>query len=63
MIAPGQRQSGELFRKMVALYRALEQPIDPEQQSQRIELENRSRIVSLPATAETLRGYSAPKLV
>ena len=42
----------------------MKQPIDPEQESQqRLELENRSRIVSLPGTAETLRGYSAPKLV
>jgi hypothetical protein len=44
--------------------RALQQPIDPEQESQqRLELENRSRIVALPGTAETLHGYSAPKLV
>src|SRR5512147_2993886 len=42
MIAPGQRQSGELFRKLLSLYRTLRQPIDPEQENQqRLELVNR----------------------
>src|SRR6187455_1784910 len=49
MLAPTQRQSQELFRKLLAFYRKLARPVAPAAESQlRLELQNGSRIVSLP---------------
>lgn len=62
--SPSQRQSIELFRKIVATLRA-QKPV-PEfglESTTRLELANGSRIVALPGTEATVRGYSAPKLV
>lgn len=62
LLAPGQRQTIELFKKVLSFYRAVA-PIDPDAESaQRLELPNRSRIIALPGNAETVRGYT-PSLV
>ena len=64
LIAPAQRQSVELFRKVRDCYTA--QPDAPRitnESTLRLELENGSRIIALPGTEMTIRGYSAPKLV
>lgn len=64
LVAPAQRQSVELFRKVRDLYNA--QPDAPKitnESALRLELENDARIVALPGTEATIRGYSAPKLV
>ena len=64
MIAPAERQSKELFRKTKDVYLALENVPEITQESARsMELANGSRIVALPGTEHTLRGYSAPKLI
>ena len=64
LLSPSLRQSGELFRKVLDLYRQLEAVPDPEAQSAlRLELPNGSRIVSLPGSDTTIRGYSDPGLV
>jgi hypothetical protein len=64
MVAPSQRQSAELFKKCLTLYRALGHPVDEALSSQsRVELSNGSRIISLPSSEQTLRGYSAPAVL
>ena len=64
LLSPGLRQSGELFRKCLDIYRALERPVAPEAESAlRLELENGSRIVSLPGTEATVRSFSGVKLL
>lgn len=63
LFAPSQRQSQELFRKVTEFYSGIA-PVPPEQESlSRLELPNGSRVVSLPATPESIRGFSAPKLI
>lgn len=62
--SPSQRQSGELFRKIVETLRALDPaPEFALDSTTRLELANGSRIVALPGSEATVRGYSAPKLV
>ena len=64
VLSPSLRQSGELFRKVLQLYRAIDQPVRPAQESAlRLELENGSRIVSLPGKEETIRGFSGVRLL
>lgn len=64
MIAPAQRQSGELFRKTKDIYTRLENvPRIVQESALSMELANGSRIVALPGTEQTLRGFSAPKLI
>lgn len=64
MIAPAERQSKELFRKAKDIYLALEHVPEITQESTRsMELANGSRIVALPGTEHTLRGFSAPRLI
>jgi hypothetical protein len=53
------RQSQELFRTCLGLYRALGRPVSAEAESAlRLELENGSRLVSLPGTEATTRGFA-----
>lgn len=64
MLSPGLRQSGELFRKAISTYRSLGRPVPAEAETLlRLELANGSRIISLPGSEETVRGFSAPTLV
>jgi len=64
LLSPAQRQSGELFKKCLAVYRALGRPVPAESESAlQLELENGSRIVSLPGKEETIRGYSGVTLL
>jgi hypothetical protein len=64
LVAPAQRQSVELFRKVRDLYNGQrDAPKITNESALRLELENGSRIVALPGTEGTIRGYSAPKLV
>lgn len=64
MVSPTQRQSGELFRKMLSVYRRLGRPIDPQSESAlQLELENGSRIIALPGKEGTIRSYSAVSLL
>lgn len=64
MLSPSLRQSGELFRKAVGVYRSLDRPVPAEAETLlRLELANGSRIISLPGSEDTVRGFSAPTLV
>lgn len=64
LIAPAQRQSAELFRKVTEVYRALpDVPKVTQESAMRLELANGSRIIALPSTEGTIRGYSGAKTV
>jgi hypothetical protein len=64
LVSPSQRQSSELYRKVVDAFNCLGRPMGTvEDSSTTLALENGSRIVSLPGSASTVRGFSAPKLV
>ena len=64
LLSPSLRQSGELFRKVTDFYRAVPGAPRPTSDSAlRMELQNGSRVVSLPGTEETVRGYSAVDLL
>lgn len=64
LVSPTLRQSGELFKKATSVYRALGRPVPSESESAlQLELENGSRIVSLPGKEGTIRGYSGVRLL
>lgn len=58
-VAPGLRQSRELFRKVMMAYRVAGKPI-PSRVENKLELEltNNSRVVALPGSEGTIRGFS-----
>jgi hypothetical protein len=63
-LAPALRQSQELFTKILRFYRDLGRPVAPEvEQKLSLELENRSRIVALPGSEKTIRGFSGVSLL
>jgi hypothetical protein len=63
LFAPSLRQSTELFRKVTEFYGTID-PTPLEQESlSRLELPNGSRIVSLPASPDSVRGFSSPALI
>lgn len=63
-LAPALRQSQELFTKIAAFYRSLERPVPPQAERKlSLELENGSRIVTLPGTERTVRGFSGAALL
>ena len=64
LLSPGLRQSAELFRKVAQAYTAIGETVPSTSETTlRLELQNGSRILSLPATEATVRGYSAPALL
>jgi hypothetical protein len=66
LLSPSLRQSAELFLKVMALYRDLGRPIPtvrPRDNALKLELGNGSRVISLPGTEATIRGYSGAKLL
>ena len=64
LVSPSLRQSAELFRKCLTTYRGLQRPVPASAETQlKLELENGSRIVSLPGQESTLRGYSSVTLL
>ena len=59
LLSPTLRQSGELFRKVLDLFNALGRPVGVlTETALRLELSNGSRIISLPGTEGTIRGFS-----
>jgi hypothetical protein len=63
-LAPALRQSQELFGKVLGFYRDLERPVSPQAERKlSLELENRSRIVTLPGSEKTVRGFSGATLL
>jgi hypothetical protein len=66
LLAPSLRQSTELFRKVKDIFVALQSPYTPqivEESNLRLELDNGSRIVSLPGSEQTVRGFSSVGLL
>ena len=64
LLSPSQRQSQELFRKCLHVYRAAGRPVPQEAESAlRLEIENGSRLVALPGKEATIRGYSGVSLL
>ena len=64
LLSPSNRQSGELFRKVVELYQDVGAPVAAEHATtERLELANGSRIISLPGKERTLRGFSGVSLL
>jgi hypothetical protein len=64
LVSPSLRQSSELFKKALEAYRQLGRPVPAETENRlSLELENGSRIISLPGSEATTRGYSGASLV
>lgn len=65
LLSPSLRQSGELFRKVEAAIEALPQGYVQVVEHNRTSITFRSgaRIVSLPASKDTIRGFSAPRRI
>ena len=64
VVSPSERQSKELFRKVADLFGRLEtKPEMPEDNKLSCVLDNRSRILSLPSSEKTVRGFSAVDLL
>jgi hypothetical protein len=66
-VSPSLRQSGELFRRVLAFYHGLEglpsRPGVKAESALRLELMNNSRVISLPGSERTTRGYSRAGLI
>jgi hypothetical protein len=64
VLSPTDRQSGELFRKILDGYRALGRPVGASAETaHHLELANGSRILSLPGSEKTVRGFSGVALL
>jgi hypothetical protein len=64
IVSPSQRQSAEIFRSVMNFYRKLEGAPELAAESVlRAEFKNGSRIVALPGTERTVRGYSGANLI
>ena len=66
MLAPSMRQSGELFRTCLGILKRLEGvtvPATVMESTLRLELDNGSRIIALPGSESTTRGYGAASMV
>jgi hypothetical protein len=63
-LAPALRQSQELFGKVLSFYRDIGRPVLPQAERKlSLELENGSRIVTLPGSEKTIRGFSGAALL
>lgn len=64
LVSPSQRQSGELFRTVVSFHSRLAgAPGMTSESALRCQLANGSRILALPGTERTVRGYAGASLV
>jgi hypothetical protein len=63
-LAPALRQSQELFGKIASFYRDLGRPVAPQgERKLSLELENDSRIITLPGSEKTIRGFAGATLL
>jgi hypothetical protein len=63
LVSPSDRQSAELFRKVVGyLERVPNAPRRTEDSARSLQLANGSRVLALPSSADTIRGFT-PSLV
>jgi hypothetical protein len=64
LLSKSQRQSSELFRKVLEFYNAVGRPVQANGESAlSLELVNGSRILSLPGQEENIRGFSGVRLL
>jgi hypothetical protein len=64
LVAPVKRQSDELYREVQLFYATLGRPIPPVTDNTRcLELDNGSRVISLPGEEGNVRGYSGVALL
>lgn len=64
IVSPSLRQSQEAFRSFMTLYHQLDGAPEVTQESAlRAEFSNGGRIISLPGTEKTIRGYSNVRLI
>jgi hypothetical protein len=64
LLSPGERQSGEIFRKLMDAYRTLGRPTPATRENQlELELATRSRIIALPGEEGRIRSYSGAALL
>jgi len=64
MLSRAERQAGELFRKFLTFYNRLGRPVAAKSESAlQLELVNGSRIVALPGKEDTIRSFSAVRLL
>ena len=64
IVSPSQRQSGEVFRRLMLLHSALKDvPRLVAESALRAEYANGSRVVALPGSERTTRGYAGARLV
>ncbi len=64
VLAPALRQSQELFGKIAGFYRSLGRPAPPQGERRlSLELKNGSRIITLPSSEKTIRGFSGAALL
>ena len=64
LISASQRQSAELFRIVTTLLEKLpDQPRRTENNRLSLTFENNSRVVSLPSSEQTVRGFSGPDMI
>src|SRR5207302_9076568 len=63
LVSRSHRQSTELFRIVLDLYRRLGSPLPGRQTAEELQLSNFSRVVCLPCREETIRGYSKVSLL
>jgi hypothetical protein len=64
ILAPARRQSKELLTKIWGLYRDVGRPVRVDNRSElRVRFDNGSRLIALPGTEKTVRGFSAVDLL
>jgi hypothetical protein len=64
LLSPSQRQSGEIFRKVLDAYNALGRPVPARNQTQlRLELANGARVLCLPGREATIRSFGGVNLL
>jgi hypothetical protein len=64
LISPSLPQSQEIFRRCLLYYRALGRPLGTKAESAlRLELGNGSRVIALPGSERSVRGYTAHLVV
>jgi hypothetical protein len=64
ILAPARRQSKEVLRKGLRLYRSAGRPVSIDNRSElRVRFSNGSRMIALPGTEKTVRGFSDVDLI
>ncbi len=64
LLSPSQRQSSEIFRKVLDIYHALDRPLRAVYKTQlRLELANGSRVLCLPGREGTIRSFGGVSLL